>query len=123
MIKTIHFINVAAVTVTIVFYCYEPIYGLITQAFLGGFQILLALITAFKYENEKYVEFKKLIKRYWTLILIAILNATLLFFSTLIGYTSKTYVIITFCIIPMLIACYFVYVTYTVNKNYKKIQS
>ncbi len=119
MIRIIHIINTIAVITTLVYYWFESIHGLMMQALLGGLQILLALITSAKYESDNHLELKKLLKRYWTLVLIAFLNIALLL--CIGSYGSRIYGITTICIIPMLIACYFVYVTghinYKVNKS------
>lgn len=118
MIRIIHIINTAAVITTIAYYYSEPIYGLMIQAFLGGLQVLLALIMSAKYENEKQAEFKKLLKRYWTLVLIAFLNIVLLL--CIGSYGSRIYAIITIGVVPMFIACYFVYVTGNINYKVNK---
>ena len=118
MTRIIHITNTVAVIITILYYGSEVINGLIEQFFLGVLQILLALIMNFKYGNNKHSEFKKLLKYYWSFVFIAFLNIALLF--CIERNDVKTYGIITICVIPMLIACYFVYVTSCINYKINK---
>lgn len=115
MYKILHIINTVTVLITLVFYCSEIMSGMTIQLFMGGLQLLTALVIGAKNENKK---FKKLLNIYWTLVIITFSNIVLL--SLISTYSPKIYDIITMCIIPMLTACYFVFVTGYINNKIKQ---
>lgn len=118
MYKTIHIINSIAVAITLILYIGVTT-GMIAQFFLEILQLLLALALRFSYFKSLPSITKKVYNIYWALVIIAFIN--IIFISTK-SATGSLYIWISVYIFPMLIACYFVYVTHCINKNYKKIQ-
>ncbi|TRW25304.1 hypothetical protein FMM05_08350 [Flavobacterium zepuense] len=110
-IYAMHALNAALVILTILLYIFGG-HGLMVQCFLGIFQPLAALLLPIGY-------FKKLNKRTWLLLLyywIAVGIWAISVKPVMVLNSTYSY-LMAFYITPMLIACYFVYVTYKINKH------
>jgi len=108
IMKIIHYINCIAVISTILLY---TVYGqkeLTAQFFLGCYQILIAIIITLQFKRfPKYKTDK--IFYYWLAVIIwFIIDLSL---NDLI---EEYFILIS---IPMLIACYFTYITHLIRKT------
>ena len=114
--KALHYINLVFYTITIILYAtiYLVIYGLYAQFFLGIIQVIIAFTLLFYKKNFNLI-IKKHFLYYWILVLTTLVVIAALSiksnFSNSFVYTSILFVI------PMLIATYFVYITYLIKKN------
>lgn len=111
--KLIHLINKVATCITLVLYILVcP--GMMAQIILGPLQVLLALVITIAYYNKLDSIRKGLLLRYWAAAGTALLLA---FISYKYQSQLKEYGMIVFVFaIPMMVACYFVYVTSLLNK-------
>jgi len=109
--KTIHFINIVATYITIGLYMFIFL-GMMAQIILGPLQLLLATIISIKYYKILNQHNQILIMYYWFMVIIALVIAAI----TWLGRYKDTTTIIWIFIIPMLIACYFLYVTKSIAR-------
>lgn len=104
--KTIHFINLLATLATLLLYLLIfP--GMAAQLLLGPLQLILALIISFKYYRQLDRKHQLLVRYYWLAALLALIIAGI----TSIGLEGSVTAIIGLCVVPMIVACYFLYVT------------
>ena len=86
--------------------------GMIASFFLGVIQLLLGILLLFNYDSLCNSH-QKYLKTYWTMV---ILNVATILIVTKIGF-NDFYGIIIVQIIPMLIASYFIFLTYQIQKS------
>lgn len=106
------------ISLSIVVLCYASVLGIylgaILELILGAIQIITALVIAFKYENSFNKKTKLSLKRYWilsiTVICFVILNIKYSFIE------NSHLIWITYLLIPLLIATYFVRIIYLIQK-------
>ena len=110
--KTLHKINIFALTITLALYL-TLFLGMYAQIVLGPLQLLLALIISLKYYKRLIPKLKKGILIYWVL---AIVSLIIVYFSWTY-YQANDFIVITVFVIPMLIACYFAYLTYKITQH------
>ena len=108
--KIIHYINCIAVISTILLYAVYGQKGLSAQFFLGCYQITVATIITIKYKRFPKHKTDKLFY-YW----LAVIIWFIIDFS--LNDLVEEYFIILLIGIPMLIACYFTYITYIIQKT------
>lgn len=112
--KTIHNINKWSFIITL--FLYLTVYlGLIAQIPLGFIQCVLA-ISVLSYWKKMNPLSKNLIGMYWFLFISYWIT-----FSILKESINNDIWFLFYAIIPMSIASYFVYVTYTINQLHKGI--
>ena len=114
--KALHYINLIFYTITIILYAtiYFVIYGLYAQFFLGIIQVIIAFTLLFYKKNFNEI-IKKHFLNYWILVLVTLVAIAALSIKSNFS-NSFIYITILF-IIPMLIATYFVYITYLIQKQ------
>ncbi len=114
--KVLHYINCSFYALAVIPYItiYCVMYGMYAQFLLGVYQVILALVlfTFFKKFNN---EIKKHLRNYGILTL-GILSLIFLISKTYQSGNDPILVVFVF-IIPMLIASYFVYITYLIQKK------
>ena len=110
--KILHKINFFALAITLALYL-TVFLGMYAQIILGPLQLLLALIVSFKYYKNLNKTLKNYLLAYWITAAISLIIAYLSWTHS----TANDYIIITVFVIPMLIACYFVYVTYKITQH------
>jgi hypothetical protein len=91
--------------------------GLNYQFFLGCYQLAAAAIATFAYSKWKVQPVWKFLTAYWLLVLGWILFTILYCNISFIGLNLP--VEVTLCVLPMLIAGYFVYITYRIYKSFR----
>lgn len=112
--KIIHNINLWCFILNLTLYL-MIIPGMIAQFFLGLIQLTLAIIISTKWK-ELESTIKYLMKLYWSCVAVCGILITL--FSMEVFKKNQDAQVISFLfIIPMLIAAYFVYVTWKVSKQ------
>lgn len=89
------------------------------QFFLGIIQLLLAIYIRLTYFKTLSDNIKKMYRIYWLFVLLAIINITLVTSTATVGSVSL-YTIFSLLIFPILIAGYFVYITYTIKEEFNK---
>lgn len=104
--KLIYHINLLATGITLFLYLLI-FYGMMAQVVLGPLQLLLALIISIKYYDKLDQHNQILMMFYWFLVLITLIVAAITWF----GNPDETNAIIWLFVAPMLVACYFLYVT------------
>lgn len=115
--KILHIMNIIFYSLTMLCFIsvYGAIFGAILQFFLGILQIVLAIIIPLKYEALLTNKHKKQLNNYWiftTVILIFIgINSKF----ALIENTDALWILI--LSISMLVATYFVRITYLIQKQ------
>ncbi|KOS07636.1 hypothetical protein AM493_17495 [Flavobacterium akiainvivens] len=109
--KYIHYINFFALGITLLLYV-TLFLGMFAQLILGSLQLLLAAIITIAYYEKLNERCKKLLLRYWAFALAAVFIALV----TWLAYEDNTTATVLFIfVIPMCVACYFVYVTSCIN--------
>lgn len=114
--KILHYINCLFYLITIVPYItiQYAFFGMYAQFILGIAQIVIAIIISLYFKKHSRIN-KKHISNYWIAALTNLL-AILILFKT--NFTNNETITILFLfIIPMLIASYFVYITYSIQKK------
>ena len=111
--KILHYINGMFYLFTIIIYITFNKAGAAPQTVLGIMQMLMALILIIKKWPIKTIRTHVL--RYG--LLVGSYFLILGFLSSIFGNMDDFFVIILFVIIPMLIATYFVYITYLLQKQ------
>nr|WP_321247752.1 hypothetical protein [uncultured Psychroserpens sp.] len=108
--KILHYSNVVFYIVTVLAYVSSEVaVGLLFQFFLGIIQLLYFLICRTRENNQSI---KKHLKSYALLVVFIFIIGVLLL--AIQPYTNTSTFLI---IIPMLIATYFVYITYLIQKQ------
>jgi len=114
--KAIHFINIVATYITIGLYMFIFL-GMIAQIILGPLQLLLAIIITIRYYKVLDQHNQILIMYYWFLVVVSLSIAAI----TWSGYKNSITAIIWVIVVPMLVACYFLYVTKSLNRYMSSI--
>lgn len=90
--------------------------GMMAQPFLGGIQLIIAGVLSFKYYRQATPANKRLLRYYWLAVLAAGLYIAIALLPT---ETESTFILLTsLFVVPMLIACYFGYVTHYFKKEF-----
>ena len=113
--KALHYINCFFYVITLAPYAtvYYAFFGMYAQIALGVVQLLLAVIVLIGFRQHKRI--KRHISNYWVMALLNLLIILIINKTNLINYGAAT---ITFVFVtPMLIASYFVYITYLIQKE------
>ncbi len=114
--KTLHYINCFFYFITIAPYItiYYFFFGLYAQFILGIVQIFIAIIVSL-YMKKLSETKKRHIYRYWILTLINLLIILILYKTNIMSnnISQIAFVFVT----PMLIASYFIYITYLIQKQ------
>lgn len=110
--KVLHKINFFALAITLALYL-TVFLGMYAQIVLGPLQLLIALIVSFNYYKKLDKTLKNHLLAYWLTAAVSLIIAYLSWTHN----TASDYVIITIFVIPMLIACYFVYLTYKITQH------
>ncbi len=114
--KTLHYINCFFYLITIVPYItiHYFLYGMYAQFILGIAQIVIALIISLYFKKHSRIN-KKHVSNYWIATFTNLLAIPILFKT---NFTNNYTITILFLfIIPMLIASYFDYITYSIQKQ------
>ncbi len=109
--KKLHQVNIFALIITLILYLTVYL-GMYAQIILGPLQLIIALIISFKYYYKLNPKLKKSILIYWALAIVSLIIA---YFSWTY-YKPNDFIMITVFVIPMLIACYFAYLTFNITK-------
>lgn len=113
--KIIHNINFWATLITLILYI-TVYFGMLSQLVLGPLQLILATIVSVRYYKELDIHHKNLLLYYWVAVAFALTMAITLWTSDIFG----SFVVITFLfVVPMSVACYFLYVTKKLNNHLK----
>ncbi len=114
--KALHYINCFFYLITIIPYLtiYYAMVGMYVQFILGFVQIIIAIILLF-YTKKYNKNIKEHILYYWSSVLVILFIILALSKSNNIG--NDIIQIAFIIIIPMLIASYFVYITYLIQKQ------
>lgn len=102
----IFFLNTLIVILTTILHFTDKSSGALLQLVLGFFQVMIALAYTVDAFRSGGIRFKKLLVIYWLLVAAFFMLASIL-------ETSRVLMVV----LPMSIACYFVYVTYIVSKT------
>ncbi|WP_378177963.1 hypothetical protein [Aquimarina sp. SS2-1] len=108
--KTIHNINKWSFIITLLLYA-TVYFGLLAQILLGFIQVVLAIIVSLNWKNLNR-KVKHLLFIYWGLIP----TYGALWLTNAFNTNNDIILILLFCLIPMSIAAYFVYITYEIKK-------
>lgn len=114
----IHIINKIATGATLLLYL-TLIGGMYAQIVLGPLQLILAAIVTLLYYKKLDTIRKGLLLRYWMAAAIAL---ALFGMSWMYRDSMDLIIIVPVFIIPMIVACYFVYVTSMFNKYHESRQ-
>ena len=107
MKQFIFYLNIITLAVTLIAYAYNKGTGLQAQFILGVFQVIVALVyTVIVFSAASNL--KWLLLYYWILVIV---------FFIVVRILPDAYYNFTLIIFPLLIACYFVYITYLVQKR------
>lgn len=112
--KILHYINFAAVAITLLLYASMGFNGFYAQFILGCFQLLFALILTLAFKKFDSRQTVKLFY-YWIGVIIWFVLAL-----SLDSLRSTYFEPVIIIAIPMCIAAYFVYVTYRIHSDFKK---
>lgn len=115
--KAIHFINIVATYITIGLYMFIFL-GMIAQIILGPLQLLLAIIISIRYYKVLDQHNQILMMYYWFLAVVSLSIAAITWFS----YQNSVTAIICIYVVPMLVACYFLYVTKSLSKYMDRLK-
>jgi hypothetical protein len=113
----LHTANILMFALTLISYLSYSEYGIYLQFFLGCYQLAAAAIATFAYSKWKVQYVWKFLTAYWLLVLGWILFTILYCNISFIGLNLP--VEVTLCVLPMLIAGYFVYITYRIYKSFR----
>ncbi|MFP5438392.1 MAG: hypothetical protein ACLGH8_11425 [Bacteroidia bacterium] len=111
--KTIHIINSIATWATILLYI-TIYFGMLSQVVLGPLQLILATIISVRYYKELNLNHKNLVLYYWIAAVIAL---TMAGFAWSTDFYNTALTIVAIFVIPITVACYFLYVTNKLNKH------
>jgi hypothetical protein len=107
MKQFIFYLNIIMLVVTLIAYAFKKGAGLQAQFILGVFQVIVALIyTVIVFSAA--LNLRRLLLYYWLLVIVFFITVRIL---------PDAYYNFTLIIFPLLIACYFVYITYLVQKK------
>ncbi|WOD42284.1 hypothetical protein [Hwangdonia lutea] len=114
--KILHYINCFFYLITIVPYItiYYFFIGLYAQIILGIAQLVIAIIISLYVTKHSRIN-KRHISNYWIAALTNLLVILILFKTNFTNNETITTVFL--FILPMLIASYFVYITYSIQKQ------
>src|SRR5688572_9230421 len=112
--KTIHMINTWAVAINILLF-FVPYFGMLAKIPLGALQLLLAAITSIIFYRKLDKKESILIQRYWLFVFVDFVLIAAAYASD--HFSNDIYIIPLF-LLPGLIACYFVYTTYSITKHF-----
>jgi hypothetical protein len=123
-----HFVNCFIVAAALIAYAIAQLSGIgtVIQLFLGCYQLAIALLATLAYWKWKIPRICRLLKIYWVLILAWLVCAGILALVTNYIYTIEggsilnPAIIVELFVLPMLIAIYFVYVTYRIYSDFKQ---
>ncbi len=105
--KIIHYINSTCFTITLLLYI-TIFYGLMAQVFLGSIQVIIAIIL--------FIYWNKLTSKPQKHLIIYTLISLLYGLLWLTDIVDTDFGIVFIAVIPMMIAGYFVYITYLIKK-------
>jgi hypothetical protein len=111
--KIIHTINSFATWATILLYI-TVYFGMLAQLVLGPLQLILATILSVRYYKELDQRYKNLALYYWAAAVSALATAG---FAWLADLENIVLTIVAVFVIPMTVACYFLFVTDKINKH------
>jgi hypothetical protein len=111
--KTIHRINAFVTSATLTLYLLIFL-GMYAQIILGPLQLILAVVISIKYYNKMGLLNKKLFLCYWLAAAVALTAAVITWQQ---NSSNDAVVILFLFVIPMTVACYFLYVTNKLNKH------
>jgi hypothetical protein len=112
-VETIHYTNCFAVAFTLVLYAIYGETALTAQFFLGCFQMATAIILTLQFKKFPKHKTNKLFYYWMAVILWFILQLSL---NRIVG---DHFALVLLIGIPMLIACYFTYLTYLFSNKTK----
>lgn len=113
--KTIYIINSIATWTTILLYI-SIFFGMYAQIVLGPLQLILAIIISIIYFKKVDQNHKNLMLYYWAAAVFALVMAG---FAWSTDFDNVALTLICLFIIPMSVACYFLYVTKKLNNHLK----
>lgn len=113
--KVIHKINKYVLILNLLLYL-TLIGGAYAQLFLGPLQLILAVIVTLRYYRYLNKENKALIQKYWVMVAIDFVLIGMYYLCNK-EFDSAFLTLISLFIYPMIIACYFVHVTYSIRKQ------
>lgn len=115
--KILHIMNIIFYSLTMLCFIsvYGAIFGAILEFYLGIFQVVFALLISWKYDTLLTNKHKKQLKHYWTIttIILCFIGVNTTF--NLIESTDTLWMLI--LSISMLVATYFVRITYLIQKQ------
>ncbi len=114
--KILHCANCCFYILTIIPYItiYFVMYGMYAQFLLGVIQLILALILLFSLKKFN-LDIRKHMKRYWMSVLGILSFIWVISKSS--GIKDDVIQVLFVFVIPMIIASYFVYITYLIQKQ------
>ena|GEM_PF-3372266 len=124
-----HFLNCFIVAATFIGYAIVDGGGIGIQFFLGCYQLAVAVVATYAYWRWKTPQPYRLLKRYWAFVLVWIVCATAMALAVNttgyveVGSSIRLVAIGIGIILPMLIAIYFVYVTYRIYSDFNQTES
>ncbi len=110
--KALHFINIVAIYITLGLYLFIFL-GMLAQTILGPLQLILAGVITFRYYKLLDQHHQILMLYYWFAASIGAVIATITLYGSF-GEMSKIFGVY---VLPMCIACYFLYVTKNLNRH------
>jgi hypothetical protein len=111
--KIIHYINYAFVALTVILYVIIGYQAILAQFFLACFQLVTALVLTLLFKKFSQQQTIKLFYYWMSVIIWFVLTLSLQ--SLKLSFFEPVFI----TIIPMCIACYFVYVTYLHSLTHK----
>ena len=114
ILRLLYYINLIAVLTNLLLFT-EPCYGMLAMIILGALQLIMALCISFAFLRHLNKKTQCLMLIYWTMVAIDFIYFALYFYF--LGTLGTGIYQITFFTYPMLIGCYFLYITYHINKN------
>lgn len=120
--KIIHYLNCLLYLITIVPYIsfYYYLYGLYAQILLGPVQLILAAILLFN-KNKLSVITKKHLNNYWIAVILNIVFIGVLYIFK--ENAHMVFPLIILFIIPMVIASYFIYITFLAKRGHDTLKN
>lgn len=112
--RILHFTNLTTFIITIALFAsiHFIMYGMIASIFLGALQLLFGIILVVYYKDLS-VKHQNYLKGYWAIVIVNI-TAIIIISEIDVNYF---YGILIVQIIPMIIASYFVFITYQIQKK------
>lgn len=125
-VKVSHLINCIAVVITLAAYLAVDGGGIAMQFLLGCYQLAIAALATLAYWKWKIPTIWKLLKLYWIVLLAWVVCVGIIAMAAhlvkTVGPDSLVWLamIVVMTVLPLLIACYFVYVTYCIYNTFKE---